>query len=492
MNGKKNSNIAIIGAGVSGLRLAHLLAKEAPNTLTKMTLFDKDSSVGGVLKSTFINDFRLEHGAQGVLLSRESFLKCVQDLKIENQVLLPNKKEQRRYIMTENTCIPLTPNVLKLKTSGLLDFKDLFRILFEFFVKKPIKPILNETLFAFFERRFGKNFANTFLVSLSFGIWGGGSRKMLVRYTFPKLQTIENGYGSLIKSAFILFFKNIFHKKQTKTPKGLASFSDGMSFLTTSLFKELEKECLKQNIELVVNLNSTVSSIKKEEKLITIKYQKENQNNAETFDSVIYSGQPWRDLNLNIEVGGETSTNNEFLNSLEQLRKIESHSVTVVGLGAKQTSMDENSIKGFGALAGEWSKDILGVIFVHSTYPSHAPKNSKLYRVLLGGDRDPFINSKSQEEIIALSKLRLVESKVTPANIQFDFSQVIKWDNYIPLATINQDKVIEAIWKIEALLPGFFLTGNYIKGPSIADCLDQAEVVSKNVILYLNTLDSKS
>ena len=62
-------------------------------------------------------------------------------------------------------------------------------------------------------------------------------------------------------------------------------------------------------------------------------------------------------------------------------------------------------------------------------------------------------------------------------------------DNYIPLATLEQDKVLEAIWKIEALVPGLFLTGNYMKGPSISDCLEQAEKVSKNILFYMDNLN---
>ena len=82
-----------------------------------------------------------------------------------------------------------------------------------------------------------------------------------------------------------------------------------------------------------------------------------------------------------------------------------------------------------------------------------------------------------------------METKIIDKNIYFDFTHVIKWDNYIPLATLEQDKVLEAIWKIEALVPGLFFTGNYIKGPSISDCLEQAEIVSKNMLVYMDNLN---
>jgi oxygen-dependent protoporphyrinogen oxidase len=291
--------------------------------------------------------------------------------------------------------VALTPNIFKLKKSGLLKFKDIFRIFLEIFIKKPDSINLNETLYSFFERRFGKKFANTFLVSLSFGIWGGGSRKLLLRYTFPKLQTLEYGYGSLIKMGLLHLCKNLFLKKKKSSPKGLASFANGMEFLVNTLFNELKKECLKNNIELVLNLNSNVNLIKRESNFISVNFLKENNLYQEQYHSVLYSGQPWRDQNISIQ--SMELEKEELEKSFHKLKNIESHSIAIIGLGSSNIPENTTSIKGFGALAGEWSKDILGTIFVHSTYPSHAPTNSNLFRVLLGGDRNPLINQKSNE-----------------------------------------------------------------------------------------------
>ena len=482
MNQEKLANIAIIGAGISGLKAAYLIAKNSNNRINKITIFDKQSAIGGVLQNTLKNGYLFEHAAQGVLLSRESFRNCVNEIGIEKNILIPNKKEQTRFIITNNSCVPLSGNILKLKNNDLINFKDILRILFEVFIKKPNKQNINETMHDFFTRHFGKKFADTFLVSLSFGIWGGGSRKMLLRYTFPSLLKLEYGYGSLIKAGLFNMIKKIFGKNpSTKKSKGLASFEGGMNFLTTSLFKKLEEECLKKNIRLILNMQTSIHRIDKNNSSLSVKYNDlNNQIMTEEFHSILYSGQPWRDSNLIIDTKSE-----EGLEALNQLKKIESHSIAVVGLGGKKLKNNNTVLKGFGALAGEWSKDILGVIFIHSTYPPHVPLNSYLYRVMLGGDRDPLINQKNNEELICIAKKRLIESKIISEDTDFEFEHVIKWDKYIPLPTIHQDKIIESLWKIEALMPGLFFAGNYIKGVSISDCLDQAEITSKKVINFV-------
>ncbi|WP_148697456.1 protoporphyrinogen oxidase [Silvanigrella aquatica] len=483
---EKLINIAIIGTGVSGLKCAYLIAKNTSHKINRIVLFDKNNRMGGVLQQTYEKGYLLEHGAQGVLLSRTPFYNCLNELNIQDSVIIPNQKEQTRYLLTEKACVPLKPKFIFKKGNGLLCIKDIFRILSEFFIKKPKNNHINETMYSFFERHFGKKFADIFLVSLSFGIWGGGSKKLLIRYTFPQLLKIEYGYGSLMKYVLFTAIRKIFNKKANfKTPKGLASFEKGMSYLTESLFNKLQAECKKNNIELIIKMKTQICNLGKGNGSLYLEYEtfSDQEKIKENYDSIIYSGQLWRDDKLKIEINSE-----EGQKSLENLRNMESHSIAVIGLGGKYLNSQNNSFKGFGALAGSWSKDILGVIFIHSTYPSHVPKDSFLFRVMLGGDRDPGINNKRNDELIDLAKKRLFEKGIITDNMLFEFEHVVKWNNYIPLATENQDIIIESIWRIEALLPGLFFAGNYLKGVSISDCLEQAELTSKKLLNYFKNI----
>lgn len=162
MKQDKPVNIAIIGAGISGLRVAYLIAKSLHNRINIITIFDKQEKIGGVLQNTKSEGFLLEHGAQGVLLSREAFQKCINELEIQSRVVLPNGKEQTRYLLTENSYVPLRLSLIQLKKNGLLGIKDFIRILSEFFLKKPLKQNMNETLHAFFVRHFWKKFCRYF------------------------------------------------------------------------------------------------------------------------------------------------------------------------------------------------------------------------------------------------------------------------------------------------------------------------------------------
>ncbi|BBH53162.1 protoporphyrinogen oxidase [Fluviispira sanaruensis] len=478
----KEINIAVIGTGISGLRTAYILSKRKDGKLKSITLFDQNDSIGGVLKNTKYNGYCLEHGAQGVLLSKDSFKNCVDELDLNHKILLPGKSKLKRYLITPSEIVPITPNLFKYKKKGLLRIRDILRIFLEVFIKKPITQNPNESLYGFFSRRFGKKFASTFLVPLSFGIWGGSSRKLLVRYTFPQLIKIENGYGSLFKAGIYKLCKKIFSKNKKKDLE-LASFSEGLPYLIQSLYKEIKENCTKNNIQLSFNSSSKISEINKHENKIKLIYTSliNNDTSFALFESVIYTGQPWRENGILTSPQCPVASN-----AYQNLKKIESHSIAVVGLGGK--NIENNAPQGFGALAGEWSQDILGVLFVHSIYPQHAPEKSFFYRVMLGGDRNPNINLLTNEQLLELSKQRLKEINIITDKTEFDFTEVIKWDNYIPLSTELQDKVLQSIWQLEAIIPGLFFAGNYIKGPAVPDCILQANETAEKVMHYIDKI----
>ncbi|WP_186644365.1 protoporphyrinogen oxidase [Fluviispira vulneris] len=479
---EKEINIAVIGTGISGLRSAYLLSKRTDKKIKSITLFDQSESIGGVLKNTKQNGYSLEHGAQGVLLSKDSFKNCVDELKLNHKILLPGKTKLKRFLITPSEIISITPNLFKYKKKGLLRIRDILRIFLEVFIKKPKTHNPNESLYEFFSRRFGNKFASTFLVPLSFGIWGGSSRKLLVRYTFPQLIKFESGYGSLFKASIFILFKKLFTKTKKKGLE-LASFSEGLPYLIQNLYEEIKLNCAKNNIELSFKSLTKINEISKQENKIKLVYVStiNNDSSYAIFDSVIYTGQPWR------ENGILTSPQCPVAcNAYQILKNIESHSIAVVGLGGK--NIENKAPQGFGALAGEWSKDILGVLFVHSIYPQHAPEKSFFYRVMLGGDRHPNINLLTNEQLIELTKQRLKEINIITDKTEFDFTDVIKWDNYIPLSTELQDKVLQSIWQLEALIPGLFFAGNYIKGPAVPDCILQANETSEKVMKYLDKI----
>jgi len=460
----KKRKIAIVGAGVSGLRVAHLVSKHLKDHVSSLVIFEKSDHVGGVLHHTMENGFLFEHGAQGVLSSKESFLKCVHELGLDPQILLPKEKRLKRYLMFKDKIQSLFP-----------PFLILMRLLCEPFIKSLKKPRVNETIYQFFSRRFGKGFADRYVTALTYGIWAGGAKQILMRYSFPLLQQLECRYGSLAKAALW----NVFKKRKKSA---LASFQSGMSCLPNALFNDLVCLCQKNKIHFEVRYNAKVNQIRqKEQKQFELHYQILKALHHDKFDLVVYAGQPWQeDQQMFID-----STGAETQNAWQVLKKIPTHSIAVVGLGGKTNGP---CLNGFGALANSWSKDILGVLSIHSIYPDHVPTGSFLYRVMLGGQANPLIDQCTPDQCLAIAKQRLFDAHILdPQLTTFSFEKTVVWKHYIPLPTTHQDHVLTAVWQLEALHPGLFFAGNHLCGVAVADCLTQANKTFEKIKNHLES-----
>ncbi len=463
MSSKK---IAIIGCGISGLQTALSLLKQ--NTkISELTLFEKTDKIGGCLQTDKKDGYVLENAAQGVLLNHSAFTNIVFNSTLKNNLISPQMKNLKRYLIRNNSSIPIQP----FSIAKILGWYGFFRIFWEFFVTP--KVIANESLFEFLQRRFGKKFASVFAVPMASGIWAGGARRILVRHVFPQFIQMEQEHGSLLKGLLKThFFSKVKKNKADTSNSGLGSFQDGMQALPQELFAQIQNFCAEKNITLKMLFNHESQNINHLNSLFFI-------DNIGPFHACVLAIAPWQQKSLVFSGEWENQTQERF----KILQNIPTHNAVVVGIGGRNNS---RNIQGFGALTNTDSKYILGVLFVHSIYPMHVPNGNFLFRFILGGDRSPNIMAHSKEEIVQICLDFAHEKQLIDKNSTIDFKKAILWPQAIPLATESHDLTLRTIWQIEATTPGLFLTGNYIDGVGVADCLRQGETTAKKMNDFLN------
>ncbi len=449
--------IVLVGTGISGLSTLYFLLKQSASDISEISIYEKENKIGGVLNASQEKGFLLEHGAQGVLSSRTQFFNLLKELDLDNDCVHASPKSAERAFFYKNQIISISPkNLIQILKTRLITILGIIRIFSEIFIKKNTQQ--NETVSQFFTRRFGSAVAKNFVAPLMKGIWGGGASIILVRHAFSSLCEIEKKHGSLLKFVF-----SSQSKKQKPVKKELLSFDHGMHSLPKRLMSAIQNLSAKNNIILNTHFNH-------HDKMST------------AFDALIYSGQPWKDEILPIEFSSE---------DLNILKNIPTHSLIVVGIGSLKTDVSK-TLNGFGALAVENNKNgVLGVISVHSLFEAHCPENSFLYRIMMGGENcsENFIPEKmSDAEILIFAKKYLSDYGLLDVQKQYQFEKVIRYQNYIPLPTEYQEKVLNAVENIELKQPNVFLTGNYILGPAVENCITQAqktaEKISKNIAVH--------
>jgi oxygen-dependent protoporphyrinogen oxidase len=489
-------DIAILGAGVSGLAAAIALLRhpQLSAQLRSITIFDKQHRVGGALGHSTQDGYLVEAAAQGVLASRKSFMSLLETTGLDSKALTGHPALQRFLILEKGPrkIVAISANPVALVASGLLTLWGLFRTLCEPFVSRA-QPNAKETLFQFVERRFGHNAAMRFIVPLATGIWGGGARRLLVRHVFPRLVELEQQSSSVIIGMIAFMFRN--RRNKTRGPRGLVTFAAGMESFPLALHKLAMDLAEKADVELNMRLGTEIASVE-----LTINSDKRTfgtpagirlhiagtndsneTNEGRGFNGVISTIPLWRE-NLDFRLskvaqddlpGSSREETARFLQQrLALLRKTNSHGLVVVALGGSDSITPK---QGFGALAPENSQNLLGVIFVHSVVPEHAPSGHFLYRLMLGGDRDPRFVERSNQDCIACARQHLRDLGLVTDKAEFHFERVFKWPAFIPLQDESQDDRLHAISELESAFPGLVFAGNYLTGVGVHDCLVAAE-----------------
>ena len=81
----------ILGAGISGLTLGYYLNNRDKDFL----IFESSKNVGGNISTRNKKGFICENGPNTVLINNESVRDLISDLKIKNDVLYPNKNNNK-------------------------------------------------------------------------------------------------------------------------------------------------------------------------------------------------------------------------------------------------------------------------------------------------------------------------------------------------------------------------------------------------------------
>ncbi|KAF9647653.1 Protoporphyrinogen oxidase [Thelephora ganbajun] len=201
---REEPHIAILGGGITGLSATYHLARKYP--ATRITLIEGSDRAGGWLDSHRVDvgagTVLLEKGPRTLRSSSKPALELINLLGLENELLTVANSEpaaQTRFLYVNNSSSGLSPlpspsSLLSFITSPVSGkiFGGLQR---DFWTAYNRPNVEDESVDAFFTRRFGSEFARIFASALVHGIYATDSRKLSLRAAYPMLWNAE-AYGS--------------------------------------------------------------------------------------------------------------------------------------------------------------------------------------------------------------------------------------------------------------------------------------------------------
>jgi oxygen-dependent protoporphyrinogen oxidase len=452
--------IGIIGGGISGVSAAFFLSNRLSkeNKEFKITLFEKQEKLGGVIDTVTKGDFTVEAGPNGFLDSKPHTLMLVEEAGLKDKLYRSNDKARKRYIMRDKNLIQLPDKPGKFLTSEILSFKGKLRVLKEFFIPAK-KDEKDETIADFARRRLGPEACDYLISPMVSGIFAGDPEKMSLKSSFPVIYNLEREYGGL--------FKGMIKKKNKKSgPAGpggvLTSYSGGL----INLVYDVANKC--KNLE--IKLKCPVESIQKNGNIFEVNTETEKFE----FDYIIVTSQAQASAAFLKDLSEKLS---------DELLKIPYAPAFVTGLGFESKDVLD-PLDGFGYLIpAKENKKILGALFTSSIFPERAKNGKKLIRVIMGGDRHRWILEKTDEELLEIAFNEIKDTlKIEGEPISRIY---FKWENAIPQYYVGHSKIIENIENELNRIKNIYIGGNMLYGIGINDCTRVSYEIAEKIVTSL-------
>lgn len=445
---QKETEIVVIGAGLTGLTLAHRLEKSNSGFL----VLERSEKTGGVIHTEKRDGFLFETGPNTGVLGNEQVMDLFDELSDYCRLEVAGDNVNKRYILKNGRWEPMPMSLVKGITTSLFTLGDKFRILGEPFRKPGTNP--NETLDKLVVRRMGKSFLNYAVDPFIIGVYAGDPAYLVPRFALPKLYNLEQTYGSFIGGTIKMAKEKKRLGVQTRANRKIFSTEGGLGNLTTALYKSAGSGKFLTGVENIkVNPEGSgyrVTGIKNNEP-VNIKTQKVITTvGAHELQSIL----PF--------------LNKDDLSSVTNLLYAR---VIQASLGFK--TWCGMPLDGFGGLIPfSENRDILGVLFPSAFLSNRAPKGGAMLSVFLGGVRKNHIfnlDDTAIREIVAKEMISLMGIK----EFKPDVFQLSRYQHAIPQYGADCEARFEKLDQIQKSFPGLYIAGNLRNGIGMADRIKQ-------------------
>lgn len=201
-------SVIIVGGGISGLSTALALQEQAASADLPLsfTLLDAAPVWGGKIVTHRVGRWVMEAGPDSFLSQKPWAMDLCKRLGIADQLINTNPMEKKASVLRGGQLhelpeglVTFTPSQLgPFFRSGLLSWIDLARMGCDVLIPRR-QSTDDESLAAFFRRRFGRHACERVMEPLMAGIYAGDAEQMSLRATFPRFYELEQAHGSVIR-----------------------------------------------------------------------------------------------------------------------------------------------------------------------------------------------------------------------------------------------------------------------------------------------------
>jgi len=444
----KNSTakIAIIGAGISGLTAAFYLEKAG---FDNISLFEKLSEVGGVLKTDFTNDCLIEQAAESIAKFPQSIFGLIDEIGLTNEVMEPVASKFQLWVDGKMIAPPeglrymVPTNLVAFNKSNFFSNNGVQRILQEPKISL-IEKTENLTLKDFVVHRFGEEMYQRYAAPVYGGIFGYDADKLSLQTVMPQLLNWVKQHGSITKAV-----QNLPQKSNTGAV--YFSFRNGVQSFADKLGKHLNKTNFF--------LNKPIKGITKNNEKWLV--------NEQLFDKVIITTTATITASLIQKVQPALS---------HLLKKIQFKTAGILTFWYDELLSEiDNNTSGILLPVNEFPT-FSAITFSSNKWSGRTKAGKRLLRLYIR-DADLIKQPKTlveQKAIDLLKHLLKIEKKPTNTFLHW-------WPNSRPLYTTHHQQIVSKINNELAKTPNLYLGGCSYNGSGVASLVHQSKLLVEKI-----------
>ncbi len=444
--------IAIIGGGITGLAAAYELAlRRVP-----FQLFEASPRLGGIIRTEHVDGFTIEAGPDSILAQKPAAIALCEALDLRNRLITTNVprtafvlKDGRLHALPSSSVLGIPMTWKGLVKYDLLPLRARARLACEPFIRRR-RAAEDESVAAFFRRRFGESTVATIAAPLLGGIHAGDIDALSIRSLFPRFTDAEKQHGSVLRA---------FRRRQGSRGDGLfRSLIGGMEELVTTLEHRLPSESIRKSARVdaiapddggwrIATRNGTM--------LVRAVILASPARVAATLIRPLDA--PAADLCDNVPYVSTVSI------ALAWPRAAIAHALNGSGFVVVR---DQNGPR------------ITACTWLSSKWRNRAPAGMALLRAFVGGSHDASAVDLSDDALVALAAKELCA--ILGINGDPVLSRVYRWRQAGAQHNVGQIARVSEIEQRLAVHRGIFVAGSGFRAVGIPDCIADGRAAAVN------------
>lgn len=456
--GQLNTDILIIGAGLTGLTTAFHLVRGGK----QVHILECSDRVGGQIHTFREDGFVFESGPNTGVVSYPEVAELFMVLSPACQLETAHEEAKRRLIWKGNSFRELPSGLFSAVTTPLFTLGDKFRILGEPFRAKGTN--LDESVGELAARRLGKSFLNYAVDPFLSGVYAGNPMTLVTRYALPKLYNLEQQYGGFIKGTIAKARLPKTDRDRLATKK-VFSAAGGLDNLTRAMARAIG--------ESKITLSASGITIRPAENGWIATYTTFEGEQTIRADKVVTTTGAYALPELLPFIAEE---------DMNKISNLKYAPVVQASVGIRNTG--KLRFNAFGGLVPSCEqKDVLGILFPAACFDDRAPKEGALFSFFIGGVKHEKLTRLEDNELKALIIHEFHAMLKFPIDVQPDMIRIFRHPRAIPQYELSSGERFATIDKLEAQYPGLILGGNIKGGIGMADRIRQATGIAENLLM---------